>query len=332
MKYIKIIMICVLVTITLISGLLIIVKHIDKKEKEISFENTVTMEVENTIDILKNRNEFFAVKSCIIKYLSYMLQEDTELIYSVLDDNYIEQYNVKKEDVLQDIKKYEEPVFYSSKTYVMPDSISLYTYFVYGRVLDKITGKMEDFNIVVRLDKENDVFSILPYKYIEDNNYNIQIGNTITFKYNKIKDKKYNSFEFENITDEEMALLYTDEVKDNILYDAENFYNKLDEEYKNKRFNNIEEYMEYVDKHISKIYSAKMQKFQKYSYKGYNQYICIDQNENYYIINEIQPGQYTVILDTYTIDLPEYIEKYNKANDQQKTAYCINRFMRGSTR
>ena len=42
--------------------------------------------------------------------------------------------------------------------------------------------------------------------------------------------------------------------------------------------------------------------------------------------------KYTVILDTYTIDLPEYIEKYNKANDQQKTAYCINKFMRSSTR
>ena len=37
--------------------------------------------------------------------------------------------------------------------------------------------------------------------------------------------------------------------------------------------------------------------------------------------------QYTAILDTYTTDLPQYIEKYNQSNSTQKVAMCINRFI-----
>ena len=35
--------------------------------------------------------------------------------------------------------------------------------------------------------------------------------------------------------------------------------------------------------------------------------------------------QYSVILDTYTIDLPEYIQKYNEATQNGKVALCMNK-------
>ena len=59
----------------------------------------------------------------------------------------------------------------------------------------------------------------------------------------------------------------------------------------------------------------------------YTQYVCVDQNGNYYIFRETSAMNYTVILDTYTIDLPEFLEKYNTASDQQKVALNIDRFM-----
>ena len=37
--------------------------------------------------------------------------------------------------------------------------------------------------------------------------------------------------------------------------------------------------------------------------------------------------EYTLILDTYTIDLPEFLEKYNNSTDQQKVALNIDKFM-----
>ena len=44
----------------------------------------------------------------------------------------------------------------------------------------------------------------------------------------------------------------------------------------------------------------------------------MDQNNNYYIFNEKNIMDYTLILDTYTIDLPEFIDKYNNATEEDK--------------
>lgn len=327
MNNLKKIIIIVVIIIILITIALFVVKYLDKKDKQENFENTITMDIANTISLIDNRNEFFAVKSCVTKYLTYIAQEDKEMVYSMLDKNYIEEYNITQETALSNISKYTNPVFYNDKIYVIQDTIEVYTYFVYGKVIDKETGDISEFNVVVRLDKGNDLFSIIPYKYIEDKQYSIVEGNSIVFEYNEIENNTYNTFAFKNITDEEMSVFYMNEIKDNFVYDLEASYYKLDETYRNKRFLNLEEYEKYITKNISNLYSAKLQKFQINEYTNYNQYVLIDQNEKYYIVNETHPGEYTIILDTYTIDLPEYLEKYNNANDQQKVAYCINRFM-----
>ena len=36
----------------------------------------------------------------------------------------------------------------------------------------------------------------------------------------------------------------------------------------------------------------------------------------------------SILLDTYTIAIPEYEEKYEESNQAQKTAYCIDRFVK----
>lgn len=314
--------------IVLIVIALIIIGYVDKKDKEANFENTLTMEIANTIDYVKNRNEFFAVKSCITKYLLYITQKDNEIIYSMLDKNYLEEYKITEQTVLSNIEEYKNPIFCTDRMYVIQNKEAVYTYFVYGTVIDKETSKNTKLNIVIRLDKQKDLFSIIPYEYIEDKKYNIQVGNNVTFKYDEIKDNIYNKFAFKNITDEEMAIFYMDEIKNSIVYDKETLYNKLNSEYREDKFINLQEYKSYINKNITKIYSAKVQKYRKEKYKDYTQYVCIDQNENYYIINEVNPGQYEVILDTYTIDLPEYIEKYNKATNNEKVALCIDKFIK----
>ena len=66
------------------------------------------------------------------------------------------------------------------------------------------------------------------------------------------------------------------------------------------------------------IYIAKYKPLELKSYKidknnDYTQYVLIDNLENYYIFRETSVMDYTVILDTYTIDLPEFLEKYENA-------------------
>lgn len=328
MEYLKKIIFIVIIIIIIVTITLIVMNIIDKKEKRENFENTLTMEIANTINYVDNRNEFYAVKSCITKYLLYLSQQDSEIIYSMLDTNYITNYNVTKQNSISNIEKYNEPVFYIDKLYVIQDTAEVYTYFAYGRVVDKQNLKTSNLNLVVRLNKENDLFSIIPYKYIEDNNFNIQIGNTIKLPSNNIKENEYNKFSFKSITEEDMILYYLNEIKDTILYDIESSYRKLDNNYKQNKFASIDEYKNYINKNLGKIYSSKVQKYDIKKYNDYTQYICIDQNERYYIINETHIGEYTVMLDTFTQDLPEYIEKYNKSKPSQKVAFCIDKFVK----
>lgn len=323
----KMIIIVIAIIILLIISLFI-VKYLDKKDKEENFENQITIDIVNKIDEVKDRNEFFAVKSCVTKYLSFVAQDDKEIVYSFLDKNYLEQYNITNENSLPNLEEYELPVFWVDKMYVIQDTIETYTYFVYGRVIDKQSANSEYFNIVIRLDKQRDLFSVIPYKFVEDNEYNIEIGNTIALKYNEISDNTYNQFAFKNITDAEMIEMYINEIKDRIIYDIESLYNKLDKTYVKNKFANIEQYKKYMNKRISTIYQLKIDKYQIKDYEQYKQYVCIDQNENYYIINEINPGRYELILDTYTIDIPEYVQKYNEYADDQKGAFCIDKFIK----
>ncbi len=139
--------------------------------------------------------------------------------------------------------------------------------------------------------------------------------------------KESNQFEFASISDSSMAVYYFNLCIEDMLYNKERAFNTLDKNYKEQRFNNIDDFNNYIQKREEKLKNAILRKYKKRVFDEYTQYVLMDQNDNYYIINETSVMQYTLILDTYTIAIPEYIEKYEKSNNQQKTAYCIERFI-----
>lgn len=61
--------------------------------------------------------------------------------------------------------------------------------------------------------------------------------------------------------------------------------------------------------------------------EDYTQYVCIDNHGKYCIFRNRTSIDKDIILDTYTIDLPEFIEKYNKAKPEEKVGMNIERFV-----
>lgn len=98
---------------------------------------------------------------------------------------------------------------------------------------------------------------------------------------------------------------------ENLKYDMQKSYELLDTQYKQNKFKNINEYIQYVQN--NKLQENAIKSYNVYTYDDYNQYVCIDNQNRYYIFNEKGIMNFTVILDTYTIDLPEFTEKYNKS-------------------
>ena len=71
----------------------------------------------------------------------------------------------------------------------------------------------------------------------------------------------------------------------------------------------------------------KLSKYAKYKYDGYVQYVCLDNNGDYFVINNnVDNGEYKILLDTYTVDQQEFIKKYDSASDNEKAGYDINKF------
>lgn len=86
-----------------------------------------------------------------------------------------------------------------------------------------------------------------------------------------------NSFEMMEIDDETMATAYFYRYKNELLENPEKAYKELNEDYRNKRFVNYENYKKYIENNIEYICDIKLEKFAVNNYNDYNEYICDDQ-------------------------------------------------------
>lgn len=136
-----------------------------------------------------------------------------------------------------------------------------------------------------------------------------------------------NEFSIINISTNELVQMYFNNFKNIVVQEIEKSYNLLDTEYREKKFGNIEEYKKYVENNKEIIFGSILASYQVQKNGENTRYICIDTNGNYYIFNETAIMDYTVILDTYTIDLPQFTEKYASATEQQKVALNIEKFI-----
>ena len=91
---------------------------------------------------------------------------------------------------------------------------------------------------------------------------------------------------------------------------------------------NREDYENYME-YMTSIKNIKLERYSKTSEDGYTKYICQDTYNNYYIFKVTELMQYSLILDTYTIEIPEFTEKYETSNAQEKVILNINKFMQG---
>ena len=152
------------------------------------------------------------------------------------------------------------------------------------------------------------------------------------------------------LSDSDIAEKYLIDYVDKAINSPEEAYELLDEQYRNAKFETLDDFKSYVQNNpaLQKFYkkthysiedydnpyeyveaqsSITVPKYDLDKEDGYTQYVCIDSFENNYIFKATSAMKYTVILDTYTIDIPEFTEKYAKANTQEKVILNLNKFM-----
>ena len=106
--------------------------------------------------------------------------------------------------------------------------------------------------------------------------------------------------------------------KNKIIENAEESYEKIEETYRKAKFSNKKDYEKYLKDNIKDLMAISVEKYQVDHKEDYTQYTCLDKRGNTYIVRETAIMEYTLLLDTYTVDIPEFIEKYEKAKPQKK--------------
>lgn len=178
-----------------------------------------------------------------------------------------------------------------------------------------------DFTLLVIIDNNKNCFSIYPEEYLTKNKIKrLEIGDSLPDSVKEITDIEKNEYnELSNIVymDEDIIKDYYNLYKFYLSKDRETAYKLLDDEYRKKKFKNIEDFELFVDNKLN-VNIAILKKYKVINNEQYKQYVLIDSNNNYYIFTEFAPMKYSVVFDTYTIDLPQFIEKYNSSTNEEK--------------
>lgn len=110
-----------------------------------------------------------------------------------------------------------------------------------------------------------------------------------------------NEYSLMNITDEQMAKIYLNDYIRNMYFDTEYAYTLLDEEYRNKRFGDINSYINYVDALDASTYVVK--KYNVDNQGKYKLFRIYDQMDNLYIFKIEGVMEYKVYLDDSTVEI-----------------------------
>lgn len=348
----------IIIFIVIIIILMIIIFAISKKNKikqPDEFEYYPTEEInyeENSekIEQVKEEVDFFSLESILKKYCLYVKVENETAVYNILDEEYINDNNITTDNIIKNLKSninYNGD-FELTKAYVR-DDIYKPIYYCFGQIVSNNKQKTKVY-YKINIDKNTMSFCITPLLEKEYNDFVEE--NKIEENNKSVSRNKYNEFNKIVLEKEKIAKKYFDDYIYNAVSNSEEAYKLLNEEYRTKRFPNINEYKEYIKQNIEQLETLDAKgiksfeefndedKYKEYigklQLKGIEQYNitnkdkykqieCVDVYGNYYLFNVKAAMDYTVILDAYTIDLPDVLEKYNSSSNENKVAMNIEK-------
>lgn len=330
----KVMIVMIILIAVLIIALVIILRSFNKNNSSdynsnTVFEQQISYEENNNILKETNRNQYYAVKNIVDKYMRDLnnlkkddIKDNSNAVYSILDKQYVEEFNVTESNVKEKFNIYtDNEKIHINDMYTFEKSASIKIYFIYGTTIN--TGN--EIKLLVKTDSKNSTFSIFPGEYLEKYGYNEQTNvESINILEDEILANEYNTFKYSNVSDEQMAIYYFEDLK-NKVFEENGLYNILDENYRQEKFSSIEKYNLYLNNLKNDVINRSIVQYKVSNEDGYNVYILVDQEDNYYIFKENAIMDYTVILDTYTVEIPQLIYTYNNATDAEKVLINIQK-------
>ncbi len=343
--------ICIILIITIIAIIAIIVAlllslksnadMLTEQEEEQQFDQGMTYEPnDNGFTILNDSNMFYTVINTLAKYIQCLAynenmdieqnslsiankEEQKEAILAMLDSTYTNKNAIDE--------NYEEKIQLINYEYnLIPIQIKVrYEENIIEYLVNVYIENANDFSIeekyyVVRIDNRNGSFSIEPIDEVNEDIDSIPVEKIN----NAIEKNQYNQYYLETISIERLVKIYMDFFTSMALKHPDIIYNKyLDNEYKEKRFENEEDFNNYVEKNREEIEQIRATKYLLDNSDNKTKYVLMDQYNNTYEFYEESTMVYKVRMDTYTIPAEKFLEEYNTSNEQKKVMLNVDKWI-----
>lgn len=338
LKVIKIIIIIIILLLILV-GCIIGLKFINNKSKSdnneiiVSDENPPTLYTDTNIKETETMSLLLANQDIVNKYFSYLNNNNSEALISILNKDYVTKNNINSSNVVNMLNQDKGNFnFFVIKSYSKEISFDHeYKYWVYGKAYTSDYSKIVEKEFIINADLYNLTFKITPVGNVTLSEYEKNMKETIynnpgkvtmpTDSITSIEGNNFNKFSIYEGTEglKNTIKNYADYYYFLEVTDRSSAYNLLNSEYRNKRFGSLDEYIKspiiWKDSNIEYV-SDELNDNKK-------QYIGIDKNGTYYIFIETSPMNYEIMLDSYTIPLNDTIEKYKSTSDLKKACMCL---------
>ena len=345
MEYLKrkktLILLMIIVVIIIISIVVALLLLTTSNNEEVASNNTVSEENNNETEAEPQINEtkYYNITNVVRTYLGaldkskYILSDGTnysedestkESIYNLLSTEYIESNNITVENVYDYVKDVNENITFVPLDMRISQGQNVDKFLVYGNIVYMDSQDLEKVYVIVNIDNTNNTFSIEPIN-------NEEISNINDFKFestlNTIEKNYSNTYLNNNMSDEDISKEKFNNFKLLILRKSEDLFNLLNEEYRNKKFGDYNGFSQYIDSNYDRLRTINLSMYQVTEEDGYKQYVLLDQDDRYYIFKETSENKEEIFLDTYTVDLPEFLDRYNGADDEYKVGYNVEKFI-----
>ena len=155
---------------------------------------------ENVVSNISDLNEAYNVKICTEKFYVFCkeyMNSNSKYIYEFLDKDYIEYYNLNENNFKKNLDIMDSDKIHIDSILKIQQQAHLSMYLIKATQLYKDNDETKDFNIILKLDTNNDVFSVFLNNYIIDNNYsNLKLGDKVKISLKSIDINDNNKFDY----------------------------------------------------------------------------------------------------------------------------------------
>ena len=348
MKKIKKIIFVVIILVFFIISIIIFIK---KNNNVIDVENVISDKESMGVGEFSEEflekvkiDEVIKIKSCVDKFLestnvksyTYFGKDENgeekqfvsdefirNRVLNFLSENYKIDNNISANNIEQYIKFSDIKREFNIINIKRIKNQNLNQYIVQVDII--VNNKLEsNMNYVVTLDSKQGIFSIYPLKIKDTNIEDIKVQEEAV----AIKNKD-NSIPLVPITQEETAKFYLKNMKYMLLYNVNEAYKHLEDEYKKKRFVDLEYFNNYAENNSKEIKELDLVKYKINADNSNIEYLLMDKYERVYVINITNEAiKYKFQLDTYTINSEKFIKAYDEGNNEYKVKLNIDKWIK----